>query len=90
MIPLGPESLFIPSSLYNCFFFSLVFVFLETEFLYVALAVLEPTLQNRLAWNSEISALFCLLSAGIKGVCHHRLACFFLFYSGSTFPIIQT
>jgi len=46
------------------------FLFFETGFLCVALAVLELTLKTRLALYSEI----CLplpLSAGIKGVRHH-------------------
>jgi hypothetical protein len=44
-----------------------------TGFLCVALAVLELTLLTRLASNSEIH-LPLPLSAGIKGVHHHRLA----------------
>ena len=54
------------------------FVFFETGFLCVALAVLELTRQTRLASNSEIPCL-CLPSAGIKGMLHHgpALLCFF-------------
>ena len=42
-------------SLLFCFLF--LFLFFETGFLCVALAVLEPTLQTRLASNSEIRLL---------------------------------
>ena len=42
-------------------------------FLCVALAVLELTLQTKLALNSEI-CLPLLLSTGIKGMHHNRLA----------------
>jgi hypothetical protein len=44
-------------------------------FLYVALAVLELTLQNRLALDSEIY-LPLPPECGIKGLCHHCLAAF--------------
>jgi hypothetical protein len=47
---------------------------LETGFLCGALAVLELTLQTRLASNSQRFTCLCLSSAGIKGVCHHHLA----------------
>ena len=41
--------------LFVCLFVCFVlFLFFETGFLSVALAVLELTLQTRLAWNSEI------------------------------------
>ena len=43
----------------------------ETEFLCAALAVLELC---RPSWpRTERPACFCLLCAGIKGVCHHHL-----------------
>ena len=41
----------------------------QTGFCCVALAVLEPTQTQR-------SACLCLLSAGIKGVCHHCVTLF--------------
>jgi hypothetical protein len=37
----------------------------------IALAVPELTLWTRLVSDSQRSACLCLLSAGIKGVCHH-------------------
>ena len=43
----------------------------ETGFFYIALAVLEPTLQTRIALNSQKSTCLCLLRAAIKGLCHH-------------------
>jgi hypothetical protein len=48
----------------------LFFCFFETGFLCIILAVLELTLQTRLALDSEIH-LPLPLPAGIKGVCHH-------------------
>jgi hypothetical protein len=54
-------------------------LFLGGRGLFVALAVLEPTLQTRLALNSEI----CLPlppSAGIKGVRHHTTPGLFLIF----------
>jgi hypothetical protein len=58
----------------HLFFCLFVFVFVfETGFLCVALAVLELC---RPGWpRTRKSACLCLPSAGIKGVCHHRLAC---------------
>ena len=50
-----------------------LFLFFETEFLCVALAVLELTLKIRLASNQK-SACLCLPSAGIKGMCHYHLS----------------
>ena len=44
--------------------------FYETGSHYVGLAVLELTMQTRLASNSLRSACLCLPSAGIKDVCH--------------------
>jgi hypothetical protein len=49
-------------------------LFLETWFLYAALAVLKMALQTRLASNSQRSTCLCLPSAGIKGFHHHCLA----------------
>ena len=46
------------------------FVF-EAGFYYVALAVLELSLQTRLASNLQGFACRCLPSAGIKGMHHH-------------------
>ena len=46
----------------------------ETGFLCVALAILELTLQTRLASNSERLTCLCLPSPEIKGVHHHHLA----------------
>ena len=62
----------------NQFFLLLLFFFcFEAWFLRVTLVVLELILQTRLASNSQRSAWLCLLSAGIKGVRHHRPAsCF--------------
>jgi hypothetical protein len=57
----------------NSILFIFYFCCFETGFLCVALSVLELTLYNRLASNSEI----CLPlppKAGIKGVHHHCLA----------------
>ena len=45
----------------------------RTGFLCVALAVLELTLQIRLALNSQRPICFCLLSVGIKGLGYHCL-----------------
>jgi hypothetical protein len=36
-------------------------------------------MKTRLASNSQRSACLCLLSARIKGLCHHLLASFFKF-----------
>jgi hypothetical protein len=47
--------------------FFVVFCFLETRFLCIALAVLELTCWPR----TQKSACLCLSSAGIKGVRHH-------------------
>jgi hypothetical protein len=47
-------------------------VFFETGFLSVDLAVPELTLKTRLA--TQRSTCLCLLSARIKGMCHHQLA----------------
>jgi hypothetical protein len=56
---------------YILFFCFVLFCFVfETGFLCVALAVLELTLETRLALNQK-SACLCLSSAGIKGECHH-------------------
>jgi hypothetical protein len=41
------------------------------KIVYVALAVLELVLKNRLASNSQRSPCLCLLSAGIKSMNHH-------------------
>ena len=48
--------------------------FFITEFLCVALAVLELSLQSRLTLNSQKSSCLCLTSAGIKGMHHHQPA----------------
>jgi hypothetical protein len=54
--------------------FLFLFVFFETGFLCVALAVLGYTL-CRPGWpRTHKSACLCFPSAGIKGVCHHRPA----------------
>ena len=52
-------------------FFLFYFWFFKAEFLCVVLAVLELALYTRLALNSQRSICLCLLSARIKGVCHH-------------------
>lgn len=41
------------------------------KIVYVALAVLELVLKNRLVSNSQRSPCLCLLSAGIKSMDHH-------------------
>jgi hypothetical protein len=50
--------------------FLYVFGFLEKWFLCVAMAVLELVLYTSLATNSQKSTCLCLLTAGIKGMCH--------------------
>lgn len=50
---------------------SFQFIFLFFFFPCVALPVLELALQSRLASNSQRSTSLCLLSTGIKGICHH-------------------
>ena len=52
------------------FLFLFIYLFFESGFLCVALAVLELTLQTRLALNSERSSCFYLF-ARIKSVHHH-------------------
>jgi hypothetical protein len=61
-----------PCLLFFCF--TLFLLFFETGFLYVALAVLELTLDQ--AGHKLRNPPACLLSAGIKGMRHH---CLFLF-----------
>ena len=57
-----------------CLTIFLLFLFFETGFLCVALAVLKLTL-CRPGWPlTQKSACLCLPSAGIKGVHHHRPA----------------
>ena len=52
-------------------FLFFIFVFFERGSYILALAVLELTLQTRLALNSQRSAYLCLPSARIKDTCHH-------------------
>ena len=54
-------------------FFKFLFLF-KPCFLYVVLVVLELSLSTRLASDSQRSTFLFLLSAGIKGMCHHNLA----------------
>ena len=57
------------------FFLSFLFWFFRDRVsLYLLEPILELVLVDQLAWNSQTSACLCLLSAGIKGVCHHCLA----------------
>ena len=58
-----------PSTGLGLFVFVFVFCFFETRFFYVTLAGLYG--QNRLVSNSQKSAWFCFLSAGIRVVYHH-------------------
>ena len=62
--PLGINHFFINGKLICYCYVSCQFMFFETGFLCVALAVLELALQTRLASNS---ACICLPSDGIKG-----------------------
>jgi hypothetical protein len=55
--------------LYNYHLSSIYIWSFETEFLCVALAVLELTTYTRLALNSQNSPCLWFLNAGIKGVC---------------------
>lgn len=48
-----------------------------SQFLFVALAVLELVLWTRLVSNSQRSYCLCPPSTQIKGVCHHCLSRFF-------------
>jgi hypothetical protein len=57
----------------NVSFFVLFVLFFETQGSLCSLAALELALYTRLASDSEIH-LFCLLSAGIKGVNRHHQA----------------
>ena len=66
-----------------CLFVCFGFVFFETGFLCVALAVLELTLKTRLASNSDLPD-----SAEIKGVSHRRPAFGVLFYSSVAFLFV--
>ena len=50
------------------YLFAFVLFFFKMGLHYVALAVLDLTLQTRLAWNSQRSTGFCILSAEIKGI----------------------
>ena len=60
------DNLFHSRTVFVCFCF-------ETGFpLCAALAVVENKLWTRLASNSQRPTYLCLLSAGIKGVRHHR------------------
>ena len=59
----------------SIFRFLLFVSFLETGFSCITiLAVLEPSLINQASLELTGIYLLCLLSAGIKGVHHHRLA----------------
>lgn len=53
------------------FFLFFLFIFFMRESYYIALAVLELTMQTRLASHSQRSSLFCLQSARMKGMWHH-------------------
>lgn len=53
---------------------------------YVALAGLKLTMQTRLAQNSQSWACLCLLSAGMKGMCHHT----WLFFIKNVVPEERT
>lgn len=53
-------------------FFVCLFIFvLEIESLYEVLAVLEFTMQSRLAGNSQRSVCICVINAGITIMLHH-------------------
>jgi hypothetical protein len=54
-----------------CFSLSFWFVYFETGFLCVALAVPELSLWTRLASNSQRSTYLCLPSAGVEVMCLH-------------------
>ena len=71
-----------PSLQAQTFFFHtcfILFYFAETVFLCAALAVLELILQT-MQVETQRSACLYLLSAGIKGLCHHCQARFIYFY----------
>jgi hypothetical protein len=63
-----------PGSFMFYFIYLLIYWFLKTGFLCVALAGLELTLQTRLALNLWRSTCLSLPSAGIKGICYHHPA----------------
>lgn len=62
---------------YFVFFSFILFCFVEIGFLYLALALLEFTLQTRLTQNSQRSARLWLPNAGIKGMLNHHQALVF-------------
>ena len=64
---------------YNFFRSLYIFGFLRQGFSVALKAVLELTLQTRLALNSQRSTCLCLLSAGIKGMHHHYPAFIYIF-----------
>ena len=78
ILPLLPVTRPLPSPC-STFIIPLWFLFLETWFFCIVLTVQELALWTRLALNSQRSAWLCLPSAGIKGMCHHFLACFYIF-----------
>ena len=69
---LGWGDLFLKTFVYCLVWCGLVWVFFETGFLCIALAVLE--LLCRPGWPlAQHSTWLCLLSTGIKGMCYHCL-----------------
>lgn len=78
-----PNLTFSPKSRIMPFLFiysSIVCLLFETGFHCEALAVLELTMETRLASNSQRCAFLSLLSAGIKSTHHNARPISFIFY----------
>lgn len=81
VIPLGFDCISLMSREYsNVFVDSFFGCCSETRFLCVPLAILELTVQTRLASSSD-------LPASASGVCYHLLACWSLLYSICSSPL---